>query len=102
MPRLGLCCQFAEQPIAFRTTTAAALGRLSRRGALDKLAEVIAQNAAALDAALRYCAANGIGCFRIGSGVLPLRTHPKVGYVPHLLPNGREIVRALRDCGAWA
>ena len=102
MPRLGLCCAFVEQPIAFRTATAAAVSRLSRAGALDKLAEIAAHNAAMLDASLRFCDASGIGCFRIGSSVLPLRTHPKVGYLPHLLPNGREIIRAFRDCGAYA
>jgi UV DNA damage endonuclease len=102
MPRLGLCCVFRDQPIAFRTATAAAMSRLSRAGALDRLAEIASHNAAALDAALRFCDANGIGSFRIGSGVLPLRTHPKAGYIPSLLPNGRQIIRAFRDCGAFA
>ena len=102
VPRLGLCCQFVEEPIAFRTATAAALGRMSRRGALQKLGEIAVHNAGALAESLRYCAGNGIGCFRIGSSVLPLRTHPKAGYVPHLLPNGREVVRAFRACGAFA
>lgn len=102
MPRLGLCCAFAEQPIAFRTAPAAAMSRLSRSGALDRLAEIAAHNAAALAASLRFCDAHGIGSFRIGSGVLPLRTHPKAGYVPSLLPNGRKVIRAFRDCGAFA
>lgn len=101
-PRLGLCCQFTDQPIAFRTATAAATGRLSRDGARAKLAEILADNAVALAAALRWCDANGVGCFRIGSSVVPLRTHPKAGYVPHLLPGGRGLVQAFRDCGAYA
>lgn len=102
MPRLGLCCAFTEQPIAFRTATAAALSRISRDGALDKLAEIAAHNAAALDASLRFCEANGIGCFRINSAVLPLRTHPEAGYTPRLLPNGKKVVKAFRECGAYA
>ena len=100
--RLGLCCQFADEPIAFRTATAAANGRLSRDGARAKLAEIVAHNAAALMESLRFCEAHGIGCFRVGSSVVPLRTHPKAGYVPHLLPGGRAIVRAFRDCGEFA
>ena len=41
--RLGLCCQFAAQPIKFRTTTAAALQRKTRREQLRHLAEVEAK-----------------------------------------------------------
>jgi UV DNA damage repair endonuclease len=65
--RLGLCCQFSAQPIRFRTTTATALGRLSRREQLRRLASLGAANAESLLAALRFCAAHGIGSFRICS-----------------------------------
>ena len=41
--RLGLCCQFAAQPIKFRTTTVAALQRKTCREQLRHLAEVEAK-----------------------------------------------------------
>ena len=39
--RLGLCCQFAQEPIKFRTTTATAMLRLSKRERLARLAACI-------------------------------------------------------------
>ncbi|MBA3313997.1 MAG: UV DNA damage repair endonuclease UvsE [Planctomycetota bacterium] len=101
-PRLGLCCIFAEQPIAFRKTTAAYIGRQSRKGALDKLSDIAAQNAVALRQALEFCRANGIGSFRINNEVLPLRTHPQLGYSPLKLRGGKHIVAAFREAGAFA
>ncbi len=78
--RLGLCCQFVAQPIKFRTTTATALGRLSRRERLVKVSELCLHNANALMDALVYAAAHGIGSFRIASSILPVTTHPTSGY----------------------
>jgi UV DNA damage endonuclease len=43
-----------------------------------------------------------LGCFRIQSQILPLRTHPRQGYAMDELPDGAEIVRRFRDCGAFA
>jgi hypothetical protein len=79
--RLGLCCQFVAQPIKFRVTTATALQRLPRRKQRLRLADLCMANAAALLAALRYCAAHGIGSFRIlfGAEIHPAgsRTVPR-------------------------
>ena len=100
--RLGLCCQFAEQPIKFRTTTAAALSRLPRVEQLARLAELCSANADSLLAALRFCAANGIRSFRIISPILPLKTHPDVGYTVEELPGGGGIVEQFRRCGDYA
>lgn len=100
--RLGLCCQFIEQPVKFRVTTATALQRLPRREQLARLAELAAHNAGALLAALQFCAAHGIGSFRILSPILPIKTHPTVGYRVEELPGGDEIVAAFRRCGAFA
>jgi UV DNA damage endonuclease len=102
LPRLGLCCQFVEQPIRFRTTTAAALGALPRRAQLERLAELALHNAASLLEALRFCAAHGIGSFRIISPILPLKTHPRVGYAADELPGAPDLVDAFRACGAFA
>jgi len=99
--RLGLCCIFREEPIQFRTTTAAAIKRLPRREALKKLAALCAGNAAALLSALRYCSENGIGCFRVNSQILPLKTHPELGYDLEKLPDGRQIVKQFQECGKF-
>jgi len=100
--RLGLCCQFSAQPIRFRTTTATALGRLPRREQLRRLASLGAANAESLLAALRFCAARGIGSFRICSPILPIKTHPTVGYRIEELPGADDLVAQFRRCGEFA
>ncbi len=102
MPRLGLCCKFAGEPIRFRTTTAMALRRLKPAARARRLSEICLANAAATEAAIRYCAGHGIGAFRVGSDVLPVHTHPQVGYNVRQLPDGAGIVRAFRACGRLA
>jgi UV DNA damage endonuclease len=99
--RLGLCCQFIAQSIKFRTTTATALGRLPRREQLRRLASLGAANAESLLAALRFCAAHGIGSFRICSPILPVKTHPTVGYRVEELPGADELVAQFRRCGEF-
>lgn len=100
--RLGLCCQFAREPIKFRTTTATAMLRLARPERLARLAELCQTNADALFASLHYCAAQGIGAFRINSQILPIKTHPQAGYDIRELPRGNEIVARFCECGAFA
>jgi UV DNA damage endonuclease len=101
-PRLGLCCLFRDQPIRFRTTTAAALLPLTRRQRLQKLAALCQANAAALLASLEYCSQHGIGSFRINSQILPIKTHPAVGYRVEDLPGSREIIERFVRCGEFA
>lgn len=100
--RLGLCCQFACEPIKFRTTTATAMLKLSRAERLQRLSELGLANTAALLASLRYCAAQGIGAFRINSQILPIKTHPGAGYEVADLPEAARIIKAFRECGAFA
>lgn len=102
MIRLGLCCIFRDEPIKFRTTTAAAMKKLRRRGRLARLSEICLGNAEALLQALRYCSAHGIGCFRINSQILPLKTHPEVGYDLDDLPGGKQVLGRFRQCGDFA
>jgi UV DNA damage endonuclease len=102
MIRLGLCCIFLEEPIKFRTTTAAAMSRKSRPEALDHLSLLCLANATSLLGALEYCAANGIGCFRINSQILPLKTHPVCGYHIAELPKSSTIVDKFQECGRFA
>ena len=81
MLRLGLCCAFANNDaIRFRTTTvryASTLPTRQRRQSLHELAE---HNVRALAEAIRWCADHGIYAFRVMSGLLPLYTHPVVGW----------------------
>ena len=76
MIRLGLCCIFRDEPIKFGNTTATAIGKMKRADALVKLSGLCMANAEALLASLHFCAENGIGCFRVNSQILPLKTHP--------------------------
>jgi UV DNA damage endonuclease len=102
MLRLGLCCQLLDSPIKFRTATATALLRLSLAQRREKLAEVCRSNATALRGALEYCAAHAIGAFRVNSQILPVKTHPVVGYSLDELPGGMAIIELFRDCGRFA
>ena len=102
MIRLGLCCTFRDEPIKFAGTTAAAIGKRGRPDALARLSALCLANADALLASLRFCAANGIGCFRVNSQILPLKTHPVLGYGMDELPSGDGIVRRFEECGAFA
>jgi len=102
MIRLGLCCIFAKEPIKFRRTTAAYLKRRSKKKALEYLAEIAADNARSLSAALTYCRDHGIGAFRINSQILPLKTHPEVGYDLSDLPGHEQIFSLFKDCGRFS
>lgn len=102
MIRLGLCCIFRDVPISFRTTTAAAMQRLQPHQALDRLSKLCLSNAASLQQAIAYCAAQGIGAFRVNSGILPVITHPRVGYRIDDLPDADAIIAAFRQCGTDA
>jgi UV DNA damage endonuclease len=102
MIRLGLCCIFRDEPIKFRTTTATAMKRLGRDAQLARLSELCLENAKALQESLRYCAGHGIGCFRINSQILPIKTHLEVGYEVGELPEGPSIVEEFQRCGEFA
>jgi UV DNA damage endonuclease len=66
------------------------------------LADVCKGNAESLHQALRFCAEHEIGCFRVNSQIMPLRTHPEHGYRADELPGADEIVAAYRRCGEFA
>lgn len=100
--RLGLCCAFQEQPIKFRNTTVKAISNMNRTAALTKLSGLCLDNADALRAALQFCADQNIGCFRINSQILPVKTHAECGYEIADLPDGDEIVQRFRSCGDYA
>ena len=93
---------FRHEPIKFVTTTATAIQRMKRPEALAKLSRLCLENADALLAALQYCADHGIGCFRINSQILPIKTHPTAGYDIAGLPESDEIIRRFKECGKFA
>ncbi len=102
MIRLGLCCQFLDAPITFRRATATVLAHLGRPEQLRKLAELCQHNATALRQAVAHCHLLGVGAFRVNSQVLPLRTHPEVGYQVADLPGAEGLRQAFRQCGSLA
>ncbi len=101
MIRWGLCCAFRDEPIKFATTTAASLGRMNRSDAFAKLSRLCVANAEALLDALKFCADKGIGCFRVNSQILPVKTHPSCGYEIRELPDADEIIRKFELCGSF-
>jgi len=101
MIRFGLCCLFKKQPIRFRRTTAAYLQKFPRGQQLRYLADICLNNARELRRALAFCAGHGIGCFRINSQILPLKTHPALGYHIEELPGYPLIVDVFKDSGAF-
>ncbi len=99
MIRFGLCCIFREEPIRFRRTTAKYLNNMERKQQLAHISSLCLHNAKSLMQALRFCHRHGIGAFRVNSQILPLKTHPDVGYQLEELPNNQEIIEAFRACG---
>ncbi|MBU0986029.1 MAG: UV DNA damage repair endonuclease UvsE [Proteobacteria bacterium] len=91
MIRFGLCCIFSKEPIKFRRITAKYVQKFPRAEQLQYLGDIGLHNAGALYRALQYCRQHGIRSFRINSQILPLKTHPEIGYRFQELPNHRGI-----------
>lgn len=100
--RWGLCCLFREEPIRFAIRQATHLARFDRARQLALLSATILANGQALSAAIAYCAANGIGSFRVNSRIFPLKTHPAIGYCLADLPDHAAIDRLYRQAGRAA
>ncbi|HET7786276.1 MAG TPA: UV DNA damage repair endonuclease UvsE [Myxococcales bacterium] len=101
-PRLGLCCTFLEQPIRFRTTTARFAATLAARERRKHLHGIALDNAAALVRAVEWCAANGVGAFRVTSKLLPLSTHRELGYGLADIDRDGAVETILRQAGRLA
>ena len=100
MLRLGLCCMFNEVPIKFRHTTAAYVLRQPAAERLPFIEGIVAHNTDALEQAVRWCAAHGIGAFRVSNDLVPLVTHPGLGFrLDDLAP---ALLDALTRAGALA
>jgi UV DNA damage endonuclease len=76
--------------------------RLSKVERLARLDVLCLANADALLASLNYCVNHGIGAFRINSQILPVKTHPIVGYQINELPHGTDIIERIKECGQFS
>ncbi|MDP3481226.1 MAG: UV DNA damage repair endonuclease UvsE [Desulfoprunum sp.] len=100
--RLGLCCIFHNEPITFQTRQAKYILRMARAEQLKMIASSISHNLQSLLKALRYCREHNIGCFRISSRFLPLKTHPEVAYRLDELPGARELFCQFSVCRQYS
>jgi UV DNA damage endonuclease len=100
--RWGLCCQFLDAPIRFRTATHRYVATLTAAERRKYLVGIARDNAAALDAAALHCHTLGIGAFRINSQILPLGTHPVSGYTVERLDRSGAIRDAFVAAGQTA
>ena len=101
-PRWGLCCQFLDAPIHFRTATHRYVSSLAPASGRAYLSAIVRNNAEALADAIRHCHVLGIGAFRINSQILPLATHPASGYrLPDMDEDG-SITASFQRAGAIA
>lgn len=101
-PRWGLCCQFLDAPIHFRTTTHRYLSSLAPTSGRAYLSAIVRHNAEALADAIRRCDELGIGAFRINSQILPLATHPTSGYRLRDMDEDGSIAAAFQQAGHLA
>jgi UV DNA damage endonuclease len=100
--RFGLCCQFLDAPIRFRTATHRYVWSLTPARRRMYLRQIATDNAAALAAAVTACRSLGIGAFRINSQILPLGTHPRSGYTMERLDPSGTIAESFRAAGELA
>jgi UV DNA damage endonuclease len=77
------------------------MAQRDRQAQLAHIASLCEHNAHALYQALNFCHSHGIKAFRVNSQILPLKTHPHVGYRIKDLPNHQKIVAVFKRCGAF-
>jgi UV DNA damage endonuclease len=100
--RWGLCCQFLDAPIKFRSATHRYVSTLTPKTRRDYLGAIARDNATALVAAVHHCRGLGIGAFRINSQILPLGTHPVSGYSLDRIDRTGEARRTFLEAAALA
>jgi UV DNA damage endonuclease len=100
--RWGLCCQFLDAPIKFRSATHRYVSTLTPKARREYLGAIARDNAVALVAAVQHCHSLGIGAFRINSQVLPLGTHPASGYSLDRIDRTGEARRTFLEAAALA
>ena len=99
---MGFVLYFSRNaPIKFRRTTAKYSAKLSTDERMRHFSDICLHNANSLLEALQFCRRNGINAFRINSQILPLKTHPQLGYEIEDLPQSTEILKAFKKCKTY-
>lgn len=98
MIRFGLCCQFFQEKIDFKTIQYRHFSNLNADEKKKKLAEVILNNLSSLLNSIEYCSKNEIGSFRVISTLLPLFTHTECKYRIEDLPGSSEMLSYFDKC----
>ncbi len=98
----GLCCIFRREPVKFRRATVFALRKYPRREQLQRLSDLVRSNAENLRKAFESCIRLGITAFRINSELMPLATHPEVGYRLEDLPEAERIAGIFAEARTYA
>ena len=107
-----MCCQFSDQSqFKFRTTTVAYLSRLLQlefgpesngtlshsSSALRFYSELVEHNLETLERVIRWCSANDVRSFRVGSDLWPRASHPLVEpWIERLFSSGSLSTRMAR------
>lgn len=86
-PQLGLVCNTDSQDVRYRTVTRKRLLQHDETQQQSLLDELYRDNLRRLDAALTYCRREGIGLYRLPSGLFPFADEPV----------GLEVLTAMRD-----
>jgi len=101
MIRFGLCCIFRKEPIRFRRATAKHIGKMDRQRQLEYISSICKHNAQSLLQSLEFCHDHDIKDFRVNSQILPLKTHPHIGYRIRDLPHYQKIIDTFLNCGEF-
>ncbi len=98
--RWGLCCQFRDVSIKYRSTTVSYIERVKAKqhDCLQFFDQIILDNLKALLHSIKYCAEHKIGSFRITSQFLPIYCHIQHGYQLEQMPNAQEIFKQFSNC----
>jgi UV DNA damage endonuclease len=75
---------------------------MDRLSGLKKINDLCKENAQSLLEALEFCVNKNIGNFRVSSNILPLKTHPVLGYKIEDLPEAEHIVGLFKKAGEYA
>jgi UV DNA damage endonuclease len=91
--QLGLCCQFYEHPIKYRSATV----KYAKTQGQEYLAAIYTQNIEALLRSLQYCFLHGIHAFRVSSDLFPLATHADFKFDPATMSASLFDIRGYAD-----
>jgi UV DNA damage endonuclease len=74
---------------------------MDRQGQLEYISSICKNNAQSLLQSLEFCHDHDIKDFRVNSQILPLKTHPHIGYRMRDLPHYQKIIETFLNCGEF-